>query len=82
VAAILNEPGKHLQLDRVSLTLDHMNIKVPGHLHKAADTLTFNDILIGGHRRMTIELIRFPSKGLLQPADLSMGRPRALQWAV
>ena len=51
VAAILNEPGKHLRLDRVSLTLDHMNIKVPGHLHKAADTLTFNDILIGGHRR-------------------------------
>jgi hypothetical protein len=82
VAVILNEPGKHLRLDRVSLTLDHMNIKVPGHLHKAADTLTFNDILIGGHRRMTIELIRFPSKELLQPADLSVGRPRTLQWAV
>jgi hypothetical protein len=78
VAAILNEPSQHLRLDRVSLALDHMNIKVPGHLHKAADTLTFNDILIGGHRRMTVELIRFRSKELLQTPGLLLGAPRTL----
>ncbi len=73
VVAILNEPARHLRLDRVSLALDHMNIKVPRHLRKAADTLTFNDVLIGGQRRMTIELIRFPSKELRQPAELRIG---------
>lgn len=78
VAAILDEPGRHLRLDRVSITLDHMNIKVPRHLRKSADALTFHDISIGGQRRMTIELIRFPSEELLQPPDLSMGGPRAL----
>jgi hypothetical protein len=73
VVAILNEPARHLRLDRVSLALDHMNIKVPRHLRKAADTLTFNDVLIGGQRRMTIELIRFPSKELRQPAERRIG---------
>ncbi len=81
VARILSEPAKHLRLDRVSLTLDHMNIKVPIHARKAADTLTFNDMLIGRNRRLTIELIRFASNDLLQPLDLVDGAQRALRRA-
>jgi hypothetical protein len=78
VANVLNEAASHLRLDRVSLTLDHMNIKVPGHLRKSADTMTFNEILVDGQPGMTIELIQFPSKDLLQPIDLVAGAQRAL----
>jgi hypothetical protein len=78
VARVLNEAGSHLRLDRVSLTLDHMNIKVPGHTRKPAATMTFNEMLVDGQPGTTIELIQFPSKDLLQPVDLLAGAQRAL----
>ncbi|MBK7983697.1 MAG: hypothetical protein IPP10_04490 [Candidatus Competibacteraceae bacterium] len=69
VAATLREPEKYLRLDRVSITLDHMNIRVEKGAFDNANTLTFDDILLGKKRRITTLLIRFPSNELLPERD-------------
>lgn len=71
VIATLRQPEKHLRLDRVSITLNHMNVKVSGEAAKTANTLSFNDCLIGSHRRLTVLLVRFSRSELLleQPED-------------
>jgi hypothetical protein len=69
VVATLRQPEKHLRMDRVSLTLNHMNIKVSEDAAKTANTLTFDDALIGENRRMTVLLVRFPRSELLEQPD-------------
>lgn len=69
VVATLREPEKYLRLDRVSLTLNHMNIKVPQSSSCNANTLTFDDILLGKDRRITTFLIHFPSAEILPQPD-------------
>jgi hypothetical protein len=69
VVVTLREPEKHLRLERVSMTLDHMNIKVEKEVSHNANMLTFNDILLGKDRRITTLLIRFPSDALLPRPD-------------
>ena len=76
VAKMVGEPRKHLRLDRVSLTLDALNIKVPKQARKAADTLTFNEMRIGADRSITLEMIRFPSNQLLEQPDFVTGFQR------
>jgi hypothetical protein len=77
-AQMLREPREHLRLDRLSMTLDHMNVKVSKHSRKSADTLVFNELLIGGDRRIMLEMIRFPSNELPEPADLVADAERVL----
>jgi hypothetical protein len=69
VVVTLREPEKHLRLDRVSMTLDHLNIKVDKGSSHNANTLTFDDILLGKDRRITTLLIRFPSDEILPRPD-------------
>ncbi len=69
VVATLRQPERHLRMDRVSLTLNHMNIKVPGDAARTANTLTFDDVLIGENRRMTVLLVRFSRSELLEQPD-------------
>jgi hypothetical protein len=69
VVATLRQPEKHLRLNRVSLTLNQMNIKVSGDAAKTANTLTFDEALIGENRRMTVLLVRFPRSELLEQPD-------------
>jgi hypothetical protein len=78
VAAIIGEPGAHLRIARVSMTLDLMNVKVLEGSPASAATLTFNEMLIGTDRRITIETIRFPSNQLLPPVDFR----RETRWAL
>ena len=69
IVATLRQPERHLRMDRVSLTLNHMNIKVSGDKAKTANTLTFDDALIGANRRMTVLLVHFPRSELLESPD-------------
>ena len=70
VVDILGEPENHLRLHRVSLTLDHMNVKVDQNASSNAATLTFDEVLLGGKGRgITTLLIRFPSDELLPEPD-------------
>jgi len=69
VVVTLREPEKHLRLDRVTLTLDQMNIKVSRDSSRNASTLTFDDVLLGKDRRITTLLIRFPSDEILPRPD-------------
>ena len=69
VAHYLDAPGEHLRFERVSMALDPLNVKVPKRSRRSADLVTFNEMLIGPDRRITIELIRFPSGQLLAPTD-------------
>lgn len=69
VAATLREPEKYLRLEPVSLTLDHMNIKVPPDSPRVANTLTVEEIVLGKDRRLTALFIRFPSNELLPQPD-------------
>lgn len=69
VAATLREPEKYLRLDRVTLTLDHMNIKVDKEAASTANTITFDEIMLGKDRRITILPIHFPSNELLPEQD-------------
>ncbi len=69
VIATLRQPEKHLRLDRVSLTLNHMNIQISGEAASAANTLVFDDALIGNDRRITLLLVRFSRGELLKPPD-------------
>lgn len=69
VVVTLREPEKHLRLDHISMTLDHMNIKVDKDATRNANTLTFDDVLLGKDRRITTLLIRFPSDEILPRPD-------------
>ncbi|MFZ1494405.1 MAG: hypothetical protein WAU60_13470 [Candidatus Competibacter denitrificans] len=69
VAATLREPEKHLRLDRVTLALDHMNIKIDKEAANAANTITFDEIMLGQDRRITVLPIHFPSNELLPEQD-------------
>lgn len=69
VAETLSEPEQHLQLDPVSLTLDHMNVKVAPDSDRASNTLTFREVRIGNQRRFTVLLVKFPSNELLEQPD-------------
>jgi len=69
VVATLREPEQYLRLERVSLTLDHMNIKVDQDPSRNANTLTFNEIFLGNDRRIIALLIHFPSGEILPPPD-------------
>ena len=68
VAATLREPGRYLQLEQISLTLDHMNIQVPAHSPRAANTLTFQEVLLENHRFVVL-LVRFSSSEIPPPTD-------------
>lgn len=69
VVVTLREPEKHLRLDRVSMTLDHMNIKADKNSSRNTSMLTFDDVLLGKGRRITTMFIRFPSDEILPRPD-------------
>lgn len=69
VVVTLREPEKHLRLDRVSMTLDHMNIKADKNSSRNTSMLTFDDVLLGKDRRITAMFIRFPSDEILPRPD-------------
>lgn len=69
VVATLREPEQHLRLNRVSLTLDHMNIKVSQGSSRNANTLDLEEVLLGKDRRIITLLIRFPSDEILPRPD-------------
>jgi len=78
VIATLSKPEKHLRLERVSLTLDHMNIRAPADSPRIANALTFDEALLGQDRRLTVLLIRFPSSELLPQPDFFQEARRLL----
>jgi hypothetical protein len=69
VAATLGEPEKYLQLESITLTLDHMNIKVSPDSPRVANTMTFEEIVMGKDRRLAALFVRFPSNELLPQPD-------------
>ena len=69
VAATLSEPEKYLKLEPVSLTLDHINTKVPHDSPRVANSMTFQEIVMGEDRRVTALFVRFPSNQLLPQPD-------------
>lgn len=69
VASTLREPEQHLRMERVTLTLDHMNQKVAPNSSRVASTLTFDDTLLGDDRRFTTLLVRFPTSEILPKPD-------------
>jgi DNA repair exonuclease SbcCD ATPase subunit len=79
VAATLSEPEKYLQLESVSLTLDHTNTKVPADSPRVANSMTFQEIVLGKDRRITALFVRFPSSDLLPQPDFFKEANRLLQ---
>ena len=79
VAATLSEPEKHLRLEPVALTLDHTNIKVPADSPRVANSMTFEEIVLGKDRRVAALLVRFPSSDLLPQPDFFKEAHRLLQ---
>ncbi len=71
VAGMLVEVREHLRIHRVTMTLDLMNVKVPRDSPTPADTMIFNEMLIGADRCLISEMIRFPSRQLLPAAFTS-----------
>jgi hypothetical protein len=78
IIATLNKPEQHLRLEQVALNLDHMNIKVPLDSLRIASALTFEEALLGLDRRLTVLLVRFPSRELLSPPDFFQEAQRLL----
>ena len=70
VAATLAKPEDFLQLESVSLALDHMNIKVPPNSGRVANNLTFEEMMLAEDRRLIALFIRFPSHEILPPPDV------------
>jgi hypothetical protein len=70
VAATLAKPEDFLQLEPVSLTLDHMNTKVPPNSRRVANTLAFDEMVLAEERRLIALFIRFPSHEILPPPDV------------
>ncbi|MDG4548967.1 MAG: hypothetical protein P9F19_07345 [Candidatus Contendobacter sp.] len=79
VAATLSEPEKYLRLESVSFTLDHTNTKVPADSPRVANSMTFQDIVMGKDRRVTALFVRFPSGDLLPQPDFFKEANRLLQ---
>jgi len=79
VAATLSEPEKYLKLESVSLTLDHTNTKVTADSLRVANSMTFQDIVMGKSRRVTALFVRFPSGELLPQPDFFKEANRLLQ---
>lgn len=82
VIATLQHPEQHLQVERVTLTLDHLNSKVESDTAPATNTLTFHEARFE-QRRMALFLVRFPSEELLPQPDffqeaLKMFTPRLM----
>ena len=69
VASTLSEPEKYLQLESIPLTLDHTNIKVSADSQRVANSMTFQEIVMGKNRRVVAMFIRFPSSELLPQPD-------------
>ena len=69
IVTTLSKPEKHLRLEQVALTLDHMNIKILPGSSRPSNVLTFNEALVGKDRRLTVLLLRFPSSELLALPD-------------
>ena len=69
VAATLGKPEDYLRLEQVSLTLDHMNTKVPPESSRVANTLAFDEMVLAEERRLIALFIRFPSHELLPQPD-------------
>ncbi|KAB2921932.1 MAG: hypothetical protein F9K25_19810 [Candidatus Contendobacter sp.] len=78
VAEILSEPERHLRLDSISLTLDHMNIKVDPDSARVNNTLTFQEIRVGSQHRFIVLLVKFPSSELLTQPDFFAEAERLL----
>ncbi|HYQ91441.1 MAG TPA: hypothetical protein VES89_05030 [Candidatus Competibacteraceae bacterium] len=70
VAATLGKPEDFLQLEPISLTLDHINIKVPPNSGRVANNLTFEEMVLAEDRRVIALFIRFPSDEILPPPDV------------
>jgi hypothetical protein len=79
VAATLSEPEKYLKLESVTLTLDHTNIKVPADSPRVANSMTFQEIVMGKDRRLAALFVRFPSSELLPQPDFFKEANRLLQ---
>jgi len=78
VAETLREPEQHLRLDPVSLTLDHMNIKVAPDSARVCNTLNFREVVVGERQRFIVLLVRFPSSELLAQPDFFAEAQRLL----
>ena len=78
IIVTLSKPDKHLRLEPVALTLDHMNIKVSPGSSRPGNALSFNEALLGKDRRLTVLLVRFPSSELLAPPDFFQEAQRLL----
>jgi DNA repair exonuclease SbcCD ATPase subunit len=70
VAATLAKPEDVLRLESISLTLDHMNTKVPPNSARVANTLVLDEMVLAEERRVIALFIRFPSQELLPQPDL------------
>ncbi|MFO7642233.1 MAG: hypothetical protein R6X17_13500 [Candidatus Competibacteraceae bacterium] len=79
VAATLSEPEKYLRLESISLNLDHMNTKVPPNSPRVANSMTFDEIVLGKDRRVAALFVRFPSDQLLPQPDFFEEANRLLQ---
>lgn len=79
LVATIKEPEKYLRLEQVSLRLDSMNILVPPGSTHEADTLNFDEILMGKDRRLVAMFVRFPSQDLLPPRDFLQEADRLFQ---
>lgn len=69
IAATLSEPEKYLQLEAVPLTLDHTNTKVSPGSPRVANSMIFEEIVMGKDRRITALFVRFSSSELLPQPD-------------
>ncbi|MCB2052331.1 MAG: hypothetical protein KDE63_12980, partial [Novosphingobium sp.] len=76
VAATLCEPEKHLRLERATLHLNHMNVKMPPNSLYNTNMLEFDEIVLRQDvRRFTMLFARFSSSELLpQPDFLEQAR--------
>ncbi|MBL8248072.1 MAG: hypothetical protein JNK95_06860 [Candidatus Competibacter sp.] len=79
VASTLGEPEKYLQLESIPLTLDHTNTKVPADSPRVANSMTFQEIVMGKDRRLAALFVRFPSSELLPQPDFFKEANRLLQ---
>jgi len=69
VATTLSGPEQYLQLESVTLTLDHTNTKVTADSGRVANSMTFQEIVMGKDRRVAALFVRFPSSELLPQPD-------------
>lgn len=78
VVTTLNEPAHYLQLESLPLTLDHNNVKVTADSPRVANSMTFQEIVMGKNRRLAALFVRFPSSELLPQPDFFQEAQRLL----